>query len=144
MKIVRFSPEHLNNFKPRSLELGFYKTLDNWKSQLLMLCERSDCFTAIVNGEVVAIGGTMLKWGNVHDIWMVPTKEVNKNKFTFSKSIRELVDYLCEGKNRVQSYCNDDRLHNRWMRFIGFSKEASLKNFGPFGEDYALFRRLNG
>lgn len=143
MKIERFNSAHLDNFSPREYEKSFYEYYGTWQNALLTMTQSSESFSVISKGETLAIGGIARIMGDTHEIWMCPTEKENLKGMDFARTIRELVDFMCEGKRRVQSHCENDDLHSRWMKFVNFEKEGVLKSYGPHGEDYAIFGRVN-
>jgi hypothetical protein len=104
---------------------------------------RSIACTGIVDGRIVCCGGVIPYQNGNADIWLIPSVYVSTVKMTFTKELKKWLfgvrDDLC--LNRMQSYCLDDELHNRWMRFLGFEREGLARKYHQ-GKDYALFGRI--
>jgi hypothetical protein len=104
---------------------------------------RSIACTGIVDGRIICCGGVIPYQNGNADIWLIPSVYVSTVKMTFTKELKKWLfgvrNDLC--LNRMQSYCLDDELHNRWMRFLGFEREGLARKYHQ-GKDYALFGRI--
>lgn len=99
------------------------------------------------NGKIITIVGLVELWKGVAEIWQIPSKHITDVKFEYCKTIRYLINTILKGDDyhRLQASCVDDDLHNRWLKFLDFEKEGTLRQYGPTKKDYAIYGRiLNG
>ena len=95
-------------------------------------------------GIIAVVGGT-LNWPGVMEIWSVTGNEVYKHPLSYFKTcIRLLSDYQKTfGIHRFQASClygKEDL--EKWFSKLGFLKEATMRKYGPNGEDFYLFARV--
>lgn len=83
--------------------------------QILYLSNESK--TVVEDGEILTIYGIFANNG----LWQVPSKAIKDNMFRYARNCKRPIKDLI-GDKKVFSICQDDELHNRWMKFIGFTK----------------------
>lgn len=143
-EIIDFKIEHFEELECRSYESQFVKMFKNPLQAVTQLTKSGPSFTLIIRDQILAIGGFFKYWDGVFECWQIPSKNVPAYAKNYSRHVRYKMREFERQYNikRVQSSCPNDDSHDRWMKFLGFSKECILKKFGPLGEDYALHARL--
>lgn len=109
---------------------------------LLALLEAQNSWTAVVDGDPIACGGTLQHWSGRHQGWAFVAKGAGPHMPWLTLKVREL---LANVKGRIEFTVRKDfRPGQRWARSLGFHCETPvLRAFGPEGEDHVGFVRFN-
>lgn len=107
------------------------------------LHRKSIAVTGIVDGRIICCGGIVPYANGNSDIWLIPSIHVDKVKFNFVRELRGWLFGMRESLalNRMQSFCIEDELHTRWMRFLGFEKEGVMRKYNN-GLDYGVWGKI--
>lgn len=90
---------------------------------------------------VAAIGGRE-QWPGVWNVWCWGTDEFPKVKLTLTRHIlRTLVPaMIAQGGWRGQCYSRHDHTESHaWLEWLGFEREAVMRQFGRDGSDFYLY-----
>ena len=49
---------------------------------------------------------------------------------------------ILNGYHRIQIRATDDELHNRWLKFLKFEKEGTLRKYDNLGNDMNIWARV--
>lgn len=141
-KIVPFNRAHLSVLEPRSYEAE--RIIPFLQSSWLEMAEMSPyCYSMVIDGRVITLMGCFPLWDGVWEVWQIPSVYVLKYAKEYCKTIRGLLDGAAKRINiwRMQSHSPADELHDRWMKFVGFECEGTLKEYSRFKDDYRLWVR---
>lgn len=101
---------------------------------------------AFVDGDtVVALAGYYEPWPGLWEVFIYPSKHVPEYGMMFARYVRKVLHGLIKNRNkhvpvhRVQTEALDDRLHNRWMKFMGFTCDGLMRKYSPTQQDYKLW-----
>ena len=138
-RIIPFKVEHLECMDIREHEREMLEMTDYLKS----LQERSIACTGIVDGRIMCCGGVAPYRNGNSDVWLIPSVHLNTAKFTFTRELRKWLFQVREDLSltRMQTFSIEDDLHNRWMRFLGFTKEGVMRKYNK-GMDYGVWGRI--
>jgi len=142
-KFLKADISQVDPYQLREHEINVFGAYGNLLEVIEKLFKISDAYCLMIDDEVISFAGIKPIWAGVGDIWQMPTINVSKHLVTYCKCTNLLLDQWW-GKyalHRMQTICLDDRIHNRWHKFLKFHKEGTLKHYGMGGEDYALFAR---
>ena len=112
--------------------------------KLLWIAQAGDCSTIFIEGRVVAIIGQFEHWPGVFEIFMIPSIYVPLYIKSFLPLIRYYLQALFDnlGAHRIQSTAWDTPELERWMQFIGFEKEGTLKMYTQDKQNYCMWARF--
>lgn len=136
--MIPAKPDHLDLLDLRGDEanevLADGETLDRLKHMI----EFSSSGTLLYKGVVVALFGYFPVWEGVLEVWILPSKYVEQFAIPFLRTAKRYIKALTETHrpHRIQSCSIDDVRHEGWMRFLGFEKEGTLKNYTATKQDY--------
>jgi hypothetical protein len=142
MKILPFHREHLKLIEAREYERE--KLLPFVGEVFLNAAECSPyCFSLVADGRVIACIGCFQLWDGVLEAWQIPSVYVQDYVISYCRVIRGLLNDAANrtGGRRIQTSSPADELHDRWMKFIGFTCEGTMKEYSRFGLDYRLWSR---
>lgn len=103
----------------------------------------SIAFTGIIDGRIVCCGGVLPYHNGNAEIWLVPSIWIKQYAAMFAK---ELYKWLMRIRRdlaltRMQTFCQIDELHDRWMTFLGFTCEGVVRKYHN-GNDYKIWGRV--
>lgn len=142
-KTIPFKVEHLEVMDIRDYELQTTFQLQNVQAGLKILEQSKTAGTIFYDGRVIAIMGLQELWPGVCELWVFPSKYLKAYAIPFARTIRKAITSgILSGYHRVQIQALDDDLHNRWIKFLGFEKEGTLRRYDKFGNDYNMWSRV--
>lgn len=108
----------------------------------LMEMERQNSWTAVVDGDPIACGGTLKQWPRRHTAWTYMTAKTGPHMMFLTRTVK---DVLKKVPGRVEMTVRYDfEQGHRWARILGFEVETPrLKNYGPESEDHTGYVRFN-
>lgn len=126
-------------------ELGDATSLKEYIARAKVYAQRGPCFTAIIEGEGVAMcWGFLPYWSGVFEAWALTSYLVERHRIATIRMAQAAF-------NQVESDLQAHRLqitvkadNKRAMRFaeaLRFRSEGVLKAYGPNGSDYVMMAR---
>ena len=141
-KRILFKVEHLEIMDMRSIEqetiLGNEKIMQLLKTQNNCL----DAITLVYDGRIIACMGFVETFPGIADVWLIPSIHIRKIPKMFLIEIKQYLNAIMQALNfhRLQTVGRTDVFHVKWMEYIGFKCEGTLKNFYK-NQDYLLWAR---
>jgi len=142
MKLLPFNREHLHIIEAREYERD--NLIPYLQDCFLEAAERGlHCYTMIADGRVISCIGAFQMWEGVWEVWQIPSIYVRSYTKDYCRTIRGILDTAAEREQarRLQTSSPADALHDRWMEFIGFECEGTLKAYSRTGKDYRMWAR---
>ena len=84
------------------------------------------------NDKVIASGGFSLMWDQVYEGWVLCGAEVNKNKLSFARNVKRILDTYMRvySIQRVQTAVDIKYEKGvNFAKFLGFEYEGLMKNY---------------
>jgi hypothetical protein len=103
-----------------------------------------EAFTGMAEGVLAFCCGICLYWAGHAEVWLIMGYPADKYIASF-KIIRDLLERMIQKHNlfSLTAHCDKNwEAANRIVRHLGFSLEASLRNYGPQRETYNLYGRI--
>lgn len=139
-KVVPFQRWHIRWLAGKGQAVG--GNLE-WTTDTLVQLEKQNSWTGVVNGEVVACGGTIEQWQGRHLAWMYLDGDTGKHMLFITREVKKKLAAL---QGRIElTVRHDFETGHRWARLLGFEIEnppGILRAFGPFGEDHISYVRI--
>ena len=107
-----------------------------------------NAFSVYCEGELVRVGGLVVYWDGVGELWLMLTSNCKREGFhgvAALLTIRRTVDELIEKNNlwRAQATVRTDFPQAcRMVEALGFEKEGLLKQYCPDKADVYMYARL--
>lgn len=97
------------------------------------------------NGDVMAVIGFFKCWDGVAEVFVIPSKYVDQCKTAFVRHVKRELDRIIleNGFHRVHTYSLADDVTDRWMEFLGFVKEGTMKQYTKNKDDYNMWARFS-
>jgi RimJ/RimL family protein N-acetyltransferase len=102
-------------------------------------------FTGLINDKVIAAAGMKRIWGNVAEGWFIAKNDVWNYPITIAKAVKQNIDYLAKSNNikRLQTAVRTDfGIGIRFAKWLGFTNEGLMKNYGFDDTDHYRFARI--
>lgn len=138
VKIHKFKKEHIEIMDVREHEKRLLETFGD-----LSALEGDFSFTGTYKGVVVSCGGLIYMNDCSASLWQIPSVYVDDVSFVYAKTVKNWIESLAseQGIKRMETVTLTDKLHERWMKFLGFEIEG-LKRKAFFDNDYLMWGRL--
>ena len=102
-------------------------------------------FTGLINDKVIAAAGMKRIWGNVAEGWFIAKNDVWNYPITIAKAVKQNIDYLATSNKikRLQTAVRADfGIGIRFAKWLGFTNEGLMKNYGFDDTDHYRFARI--
>jgi hypothetical protein len=110
-------------------------------TETLMVLEKQNSWTAVIDGSPVACGGTIQHWPGRHQGWMYLNKASGKHMRWLTAMVFNKLNSI-EGRLEISVRC-DFALGHKWAKMLGFRVETErMVRFGPEGEDHTGYVRI--
>lgn len=108
----------------------------------LMSLEKQNTWTAVLDGDPMACGGTIQQWPGRHHAWSLMNAATGPHMgFITKQALKRLK--LVAGRIELTVRADFAQGH-RWAKLLGFRVETPvLAEFGPQGEDHVGYVRFN-
>lgn len=146
ISIVSFKPEHLELADLRPRDKAFFERMKHAPNALKTLSDI--CIEAITvshKGRIIACCGLIQLFNGVVELWLIPTIHIEEDPVSFCKSIKTFLDLISETLkvHRMQTFSFDGEPYSRFMEYLGFECEGTLKNYTDLKENYKLWARVS-
>ena len=142
MQTIPFLREHLTLLDAREYEKK--NVLPYVNSAFLTAMETSGwSYTLVQDGRIVTCIGAIQLWPGVWEVWQIPSIYVPRYAKSYCQTIKGLLDVRALGLGawRLQTHSPADELHDRWMAFIGFECEGTMKEYTRNKIDHRIWAR---
>jgi hypothetical protein len=143
--LVQLQPEHLQAAVYRPDHAQYVLALGEWNANIERGMVLGGGVALVLGEEVLAMSGLSLLWAGVGQLWMRTCLNAHKYPVAIVKSTRRYLAGLEStlGLRRIQATVRADSVINRrFVEFLGFRTEGTMRGFGPDGSDYILYARV--
>lgn len=132
MHLIPFEKWHLAQVVPQPAQAGADLSGD-WVSDGV-------AWTAVSDGQIVACGGLLSQWEGRHVAWLLvgcgcPLRPVVKAAKRILAS--------CAARRVEATVSSQFAQARKLVSMLGFEPEGTLRAYGPKGEDFLMFSRVN-
>jgi len=141
--LVPFQVEHLDNFQMRESEVARFQADPKGGSKIEALTVYGMGATIFYKGLIIGIIGYYEMWPGVIEIWAFPSIHVTAHSMVYLRHCKRYVELVerTYSPHRLQTCSYADDIHTRWMEFLGFHEEGTLKKYTVFQEDFKLWAK---
>jgi hypothetical protein len=138
--VAKFQPSHYEWL------IAARKSAERWpvrlSSGLLEVIARANSWTAVVDGDPVAVAGTMQQWPGRHTSWAYLGDDIGPHMHWITRETRK---HLADVKGRIELTVREDfKAGHQWARMLDFKVESPcLEKYGPQGENHVGYVRFN-
>lgn len=118
------------------------------KNYPFMQVPDENCYTAIFDSEIVAVGGLVIKWEGVGLLWLMLTDRCRKNNVfgvIALDAIKNKMDELIEKNNlwRAEATVRTDFPQAiKMVEYFGFKREGLMRKYCPDKGDSFLYSKV--
>ncbi len=142
--MIDFHPAHMDLMEIRDHEVNEV-CFGNYKEKFTTLSKLGVSGTIIYDGEILCVVGTFDMWEGVCEVWILPSKAIERHKLIFARTVKQQLLALEEVGNyhRIQVTALDDAFHNRFFKWLQFERETpyGMKNFTKNKSTYNMWAR---
>jgi hypothetical protein len=142
-KIVPFKPEHWEMITFREFEKeSMGKLLNEIRHRV---DATGPTYTGFVDGKVAGFAGVILMWPGVGEGWILGSDLFSHNKLWFVRNVKRYLEKIMKTHqlHRVQTTVMHGHTNLiRLVEFLGMNFEGRLRNYGPHGETYLMYGRI--
>ena len=145
LKLISFEPEHLELIEAREYEAKGLLCMPGMKDRLAVMADLStEKGTFVADGKIICCAGFMTLWEGVAEIWILPSVHVPKYVREFAQTMKAYITKIMGAMNyhRIQTACLDDKLHHRWMKWLGLQPEGVFRQYTHMKEDFCMFAKV--
>ncbi len=143
VKIIPFKVEHVECMEIRDYESSTVLKLGDFQHGLKVFEQRNTAGTMIYDGRILGIIGYFEIWGGVCELFVLPSKYVNNYPIPFARCIKRALNLpVFENFHRIQIMAQDNKLHNDWLKFLGFEQEGHFKKYDALQNDFNMWARV--
>ncbi len=120
-------------------------SIPNYLQYMKNHTEGTPAFTVLVKGKPVLSFGIYPIWEGLAEGWMIPSNLINRNAVATVKGARNIFYHAgtAMGLRRLQFLVRSTNLPAcRFAEVLYFEREATLRSYGPEGDDYHVYARL--
>ena len=143
--IVPFENKHAEQMLDIGLNSKLLELKPEHRKYTYFLKEVGMSFTGLVDNKPIAAGGVFHLWDGVAEGWVLATKEIYKYPVFCAKHIKKRTEMLIKNNNikRLQTSVKADcEMAIRFAKWLGLKPDGVMKSYGPAGEDFIRFARI--
>lgn len=145
LDFTSFDPSHLEGLHLADIYDTDPKLLSRWKALGEDIKNMGIATTIWADGQVLACIAIVRLYDGVGEVWTLASKRIQEHPLAYIKALRRGIEihmsvmklWRLHGTIRA-----DFPSANKWIKTLGFEKEALLKKYGPGGEDHYMFARV--
>ena len=138
-KLVSFKPEHLVVMGGSIQGMITQEAIEIYKN--------NPSFTLLIDGKPVGLGGVIVLWQGVGEVWTYLTDEILKKPIFLHKQTKKILAEITTHLKlkRIQaSVLFDFDKGCKWLEKLGFTRESVMPLYGANGETFVRYVRLEG
>lgn len=143
--VVPFTWHHVAAMDLRPDELGHFASIKDYIERCKIYTTRGPCFTAIVEGEGVAMcWGFIPYWQGVWEAWALTSYLVERHPIATIRRAQSVFDQIESDlqAHRLQITVKaSNKTSLRFAEALRFKQEGVLNSYGPDGSDYIMLAR---
>jgi len=142
--MYKFEPKDIKKMDIRGDEALGFMTMDKIDARIEALSEIGESWTVVIDDEILFCAGYYELWSGVAECWILPSKNVRALVGTFVHIINSFFREKIEKTNihRLQTVAKNDSLHARWMEYLKFKNEGTMKRYSHDKQDYCMYARF--
>lgn len=118
-----------------------YQSLTVYGQALKHLTYKDYAYTALGEKGIYAVGGIIQMWEGSYEVWSMFSVHTNRAGLSLAKAIKKGINKIKKG--RLQAYVDVDFTEAiRFIEWLGFEREATLKQYGLGGKDNYIYARI--
>jgi hypothetical protein len=134
--LIPFAPEHLARMETKAGTASIIAARPETADTLVSLGAKTICAE---DGTVIGIIGFVPLTPGVCEVFVLASKDQSRFPVAFARCVLKEIGNLCAKYRRIQAVTEDNSFHTRWIMWLGFVREGTLKKYGLNGEDMVMW-----
>lgn len=142
MEVRKYEPADFIAIRLQPEQVAAWKHLQNYETATA-LATAQECFTATVDGEIIACVGLIKFWEGRRYVWAYLAQNAGPHLVALTWRIRRWLRY--HGKGRIEAAIDPEfKSAVKWALLLGFKNETPEKHMKEYvpGRDYDLYARV--
>ena len=144
-RVVDFHYGHIHLMELGSYAQNITQAIPNYSTYIQQQTQGTPAFTVIYKGKPILCFGVTPIWPGVGEGWMIPTRQLQGNAVRLVRGARQLFEKIGPAMQlrRLQFMVRSSHLHAvKFAEALYFEQEATLRAYGPEGDDYFVYARF--
>jgi ribosomal protein S18 acetylase RimI-like enzyme len=140
MMIAPFHPDHLASMLLQPAQAGVQPLLGD-PAYGASLAQAGPCYSAVVDGVVIACAGLIPQWQGRAVAWALISNAAGPHFLGVHRAVRRALQV--HDFRRVETgVVVDFEEGHRWAKMLGFEREGRMRAYTPDGRDCDLYARV--
>lgn len=124
--------------------MGSFSLEDAYERIELISNTSTKAGTFVRDGRILCCAGFSMLWPGVADGWIIPSIYIKDAPISFCKFIKNYINTIMKTFNchRFQTTSFDDPFHERWMKWLGFEKEGTMRKYTHDQQNHCIYARV--
>ena len=146
IRFITFHPSHVAEMRLREwdrLTMAMQPELAEYSAAYFQ--KHGFGLTALADDGIVGAAGVVQVLPGNWEVWSYTTELFPKYGFAVHRSVKRFLDAFTKRPNWRRYQCVVDSTHPvavRWVEALGLEREGTLRKYGPNGEDYHQYARI--
>ncbi len=145
IEMIDFHPAHMDLMEIREEEEENNVCVGDYKEKFTVLAKMGVSATVVYDGEILCVIGAFDMWQGVCEVWVLPSKAIERHKLIFARLVKQQLVALEEVGNyhRIQVTALNDAFHNKFFKWLGFIRETpdGMNNFTRSKGNYNMWSK---
>lgn len=144
-KIVDFSPSHLLLMEHNKFQRANFDLIPGYLEHMAHQATLGPSFTILCQGEVMFCAGIIPFFQGTAEAWMMRDNRVSRVAVFLCKAATIFFDKIGPDLRlrRIQILVHlQNHAAVKWAKYLKFTTEGTLKQFGPDGADHLMMARI--
>ena len=144
-RVVRWHPHHLELCELNDFDAANIAMFPDYASYLENYASAGMAFSVVDNGRISAMFGIWQLWPGVCEAWLIPSKHIGRKVVALHRGTLAFYEHVSQQMNmkRLQfSVHSSNATACVWAERCYFTREGTMRSYGPDGADYYLYGRL--
>ena len=145
IRILPFNPEHIRGAEFREPDARAVQDFANLEEYLLVHTSSGESYSIFVDSVWACAGGVVMLREGVGEAWALTTPLVSEYRISIARCAIKYLGGMIERLNlhRVQASIQETHKDSiKFMEYMGFEFEGTLRKYGTNQENYVLYARV--
>lgn len=146
IRLVPFEPGHVAEMRLRAWDAIAIATQPEFAEYSAAYFQKHGVgFTVLADDGIVGAAGVVMVLQGNWECWCYTTELFPKYSFAVHRSVKRFLDAFAKRSDWRRFQCVVDSTYPvavRWVEALGLEREGTLRKYGPQGQDYYQYARI--
>jgi len=142
IKLIPYDAAHMDLLKQSDQDIERYGKISSEMSN--PMAEHGVCFTAILDGRILVVGGILQTTNNTGHCWTMVSEYAEGHSIAVLRVVKTQLENMMRDMrlHRVETAnLKDATEHHKWCKLLGFHNEGVLRYYDDKKRDYIRFAK---